>query len=77
MDSNMSITFKISNIVQEKIDTIVVFYQFSNGVDFSNRFKTNSSVSEIMTWGQNESEKMELAIEEAQNALRRLQEDLL
>ena len=73
----MNITFKISNIFQEKIDTMVVFYQFSNGVEFNNRFNTNSSISEIMTWGQIEAEKMELSIKDMENKLIDLQNQLL
>lgn len=72
----MNITFKISNIVTEG-SKIIVFYQFSNGVDYSNRFNTDSSISEIMTWGQIEAEKMEAAIEDAKNRVADLQQELI
>jgi hypothetical protein len=44
------ITFNITNIVAEN-NKIIVFYKFSNGVEYSNRFETNATLIDLMNWG--------------------------
>lgn len=44
------ITLKVTNTRVEN-DTIVVFYEFSNGISMTNRFPLTASFVDIMAWG--------------------------
>ena len=49
----MAITFDITNITPNLQDmTMVVFYSFSNGENFTNKVPADTPVTEILQWGQ-------------------------
>lgn len=65
-------TFKVTNTRIEN-DTIIVFYEFSNGISMTNRFPLTASFVDIMAWGNSKAEW--LVARDAEIAL--LQEQLV
>lgn len=52
----MEITFNITNIVSEN-NKIIVFYRFSNGAEFSNRFEVTATALDMIAWGEKEKQR--------------------
>lgn len=69
------ITFNITNIVSEG-NKIIVFYRFSNGQEFSNRFDSTASVIELMNWGNEQIQNFEKAKIELEQKIIELQEQI-
>lgn len=44
-------TYKIKNIVPQDDNTMIVFYEFSKGDTFSNKFPIETPVDDIRQWG--------------------------
>lgn len=66
-------TFNITNIAPNlKEMTMTVFYQFSNGEVFSNKFSADTPVPTILAWGQEKCtwfDEREVQMEEARHQL--------
>ena len=72
----MTTTFKIANIVADG-SNIIVFYTFSNGIDYNNRFPATAPVTDLVEWGTVEAQKFDTAIAEAERRVTELQQELL
>lgn len=70
------ITFNITNIVTSD-EKIIVFYRFSNGQEYSNKFDSNTSVIDIMNWGNEQITLMEQAKKQLEEKINELQQELL
>jgi hypothetical protein len=69
-------TFNISNTIvdPENKDGIIVFYSFSNGNVWSNRFPMSTTFAEIMAWGNSKCEFIESIVLERQRIVESINE---
>lgn len=71
----MTITFTITNVIPDGFD-VIAFYRFSNGYEWSNRFRASASLAELMSWGNVQAEKIKTALETAQQMADSLQQQI-
>jgi hypothetical protein len=66
-------TYKIKNMIPDMDkNEMLVFYEFSNGEMFSNRFTLSTTIAKIKQWGQNKCtwfDEREVMVEEVQKQL--------
>lgn len=72
----MEITFNITNIVVEG-NKMLVFYRFSNGAEFSNRFESTASVLDLLSWGETEKQRFVIDTSVVEDRVEELKEELI